>query len=54
MAKLSKAQSRKRLDEAASKVSLVFMEGDKHLTDAQLKTLLDIRMKLHNICKKLK
>jgi len=54
LAKISKAQARKRLDEAASKVSLVFMDGDRHLTDAQLKTLLDIRMKLHNICKKMR
>lgn len=54
MAKLTKAQARKRLDEAASKISLVFMEGDRHLTDAALKSLLDMRMKLHNIAKRIK
>tara|TARA_Y100000361_G_C10919054_1_gene217948 strand:+ start:161 stop:331 length:171 start_codon:yes stop_codon:yes gene_type:complete len=54
MAKLTKAQTRKRLDEAASKISLCFMDGDRHLTDSQLKKLLQMRMDLHNMCKKMR
>lgn len=54
MVKLTKSQARRRLDEAATKVSLVFMEGDRHLTNADLSKLMDIRMKLLNMAKKLK
>ena len=54
LAKMTKAQARKRANEAASKVSRLFMEADAHLTNAQLKTLLDCRNKLLNITKSLK
>jgi len=54
MAKMTKAAARKRCNEAATKVSLVFMEADSNLTNAQLKTLLDCRNKLLNIVKSLK
>ena len=54
MAKMTKAAARKRCAEAASKVANVFVEADVHLTNAQLKTLLDCRNKLLNISKSLK
>lgn len=54
VAKMTKAQARKRCNEASTKVSRVFMEADVHLTNAQLKTLLDCRNKLLNIAKSLK
>lgn len=51
---MTKAQARKRLAESASKVSAVFMDADSHLTDGELKKLLEIRMKLLNMAKRLK
>jgi len=54
MAKMTKAQARKRCNEAATKASLVFIEADSHLSNAQLKTLLECRNKLLNIAKSLK
>lgn len=54
MPKMTKAQARKRTAEAATKCALVFMEADVHLTNAQLKTLLECRNKLSNISKSLK
>lgn len=54
MAKMTKTEARKRLKEASTKVSRVFVEGDNHLTNNDLKILLDIRMKLLNMANKLK
>ena len=54
MAKMTKAQSRKRLAEAASKVAHVFVEGDQHLSTACLTKLFKIRNELLNLSKKLK
>lgn len=54
MAKMTKAQARKRLAEAATKCAKVFVDGDIHMTNAELKQLLDCRNKLLNMSKKLK
>jgi len=54
LAKMTKAQARKRCNEASTKVSRVFIDADVHLTNAQLKTLLECRNKLLNIAKSLK
>jgi len=54
LAKMTKAQARKRCSEAASKAAHVFVDADVHLSNAQLKTLLECRNKLLNISKALK
>lgn len=54
LAKMTKAQARKRCAEAASKAAHVFVDADAHLTNAQLKTLLEVRNKLLNISRALK
>ncbi len=54
MAKMTKAQARKRCTEAATKAAAVFIQADNHLTNAQLKTLLECRNKLMNIAKALR
>lgn len=54
MPKMTKTQARKRCAEAASKAAAVFVGADAHLTNAQLKTLLECRNKLLNISRALK
>lgn len=54
MAKMSKAQARKRLSEAASKVAHTFVDADNHLSNADLSKLFKIRSELLNMSKKLK
>jgi hypothetical protein len=49
MAKLSKAQSRKRLNEADKKLMLVFNDGHHHLSLKQQKDVLDYAMKIRKI-----
>jgi len=52
--KMTKAQARRRLTEASTKVSKVFIDADVHLTNADLGHLLKIRNQLNNMAKKLK
>ena len=54
MAKYTKATTRKRLAEAASKVAHVFVEGDAHFSTGDLTKLFKIRNDLLNLSKKLK
>jgi len=54
MAKYTKAQTRKRLAESASKVAHVFVEGSAHFSTADLNKLFKIRNDLLNLSKKLK
>lgn len=54
MAKITKAQARKRLEEATRKVATVFMDGDAHLSNSDLNKLLKMRHELVLMVKKLK
>jgi len=53
MAKMTKSQVKKRLSEAATKIATCFIEGDTHLTNAELSKMLKMRHDLFNIVKKL-
>jgi hypothetical protein len=54
VAKLGKVQTRKRLAEAMRKCAAVFMDGDAHLSNAELNKLLKMRHDLSLMVKKLK
>lgn len=54
MAKMTKAQARRRLTEAATKTAKVFVDADVHLTNGDLQKLFKIRSELINMSKKLK
>jgi len=54
LAKLTKAQSRKRLFEARNKIVAVFVDGDSHLSNSDLNKLLKMRFDITAIIGKLK
>jgi len=54
LAKLSKAQSRKRLNEADKKLMLVFNDGHFHLSLKEQANILDYAMKIRKIANGLK
>ena len=54
MAKISKAQTKKRLNEADKKLMLVFTEGHHHLSIQDQAKVLDYAMKIRKIVQKLK
>jgi len=52
--KITKAQARKRLNEAAMKVGRVWYGAGPHLTTAEQNELVKIKQRLQQISKKLK
>ena len=54
MPKMSKAQARKRLNEAQNKVIAVVVQGAHHLSPADTKKLYTIRQEIMKIAMKLR